>query len=122
MLLNTTYVGRDQQFGAFNLSEAVVMASGLRFTPGVLQFALGPVTQLNNVLFQYMTMWNNVTGDDVAIKCEVNPVSLCLPRCPLFRVMFLTHSSQVDGIIEQSSIDELDKFARKNLVSVCLQT
>ena len=122
MLLNTNYVGRDQQFGAFNLSEAVVMASGLSFTPGVLQYALGPVTQLNNVLFQYITMWNNITADDVAIKCEVDPVSLCLPRCLLFRVMFVTHSSQEAGIIEQNSIDEFDKFARKNLVSVCPRT
>jgi hypothetical protein len=48
----------------------------------VLQSALGPVTQLNNVLFQYITMWNNITADDVAAKCEVDPVSLCLPRCP----------------------------------------
>jgi len=117
-------LNNNNQYGAFPIDESVVKydIGGYRYVPGVLQSALGPVAQLNNVLFQYITMWNNVTADDVAAKCEVDPVSLCLPRCPLFRVMFLTHSSQVDGIIEQSSIDALDKFARKNLVSVCPRT
>jgi hypothetical protein len=74
----------NNQFGAFPIDESVVKydIGGYRYVPGVLQSALGPVTQLNNVLFQYITMWNNITADDVAIKCEVKPVSLCLPRCP----------------------------------------
>jgi hypothetical protein len=70
-------VGRDQQFGAFNFSEVVVMASGLRYTPGVLQFALGPVVPMVNTLYNYTTLWNNFS-DAVQDSCTIDPVRLCL--------------------------------------------
>ena len=70
-------VGRDQQFGAFNLSENVVVASGLRYTPGVLQFALGPVVPLVSILYNYTTLWNNFSNS-IEQSCTFDPVSLRL--------------------------------------------
>ncbi len=75
MLLNATSIGRDQQFGAFNISEAVVSALGLRYTPGVLQFALGPVEPLISMLYNYNMIWNNFS-DLIAESCMLDPVSL----------------------------------------------
>jgi hypothetical protein len=79
MLLNTPSLGRDQQFGAFNFSEVVVAALGLRYTPGVLQFALGPVQPMINMLYNYTMLWNNFS-DPIAESCIIDPVSLC-PAC-----------------------------------------
>jgi hypothetical protein len=75
LLLNTPSLGRDQQFGAFNFSEVAVSALGLRYTPGVLQFALGPVLPMINMLYNYTMLWNNFS-DPIAESCEVDPVSL----------------------------------------------
>ena len=75
MLLNMPSVGRDQQFGAFNVSEVVVEALGLKYTPGVLQYALGPVQPMVDVLYNYSTVWNNISAiDSIADSCEYDPV------------------------------------------------
>mgnify|MGYP007071428810 CR=1 FL=1 len=79
MLLNMPAVGRDQQFGAFNISEVVVNALGLKYTPGVLQYALGPVQPMVDVLYNYSTVWNNISAiDSIADSCEYDPVGACL--------------------------------------------
>ena len=76
MLLSMPSVGRDQQFGAFNVSEVVVEALGLKYTPGVLQYALGPVQPMVDVLYNYSTLWNNISAiDSIADSCEFDPVS-----------------------------------------------
>ncbi len=80
MLLKSLIVGRDQQFGAFNFSEVVVAASGLKFTPGVLQFALGPVQPLINILYEYNMLWNNFS-DPIAESCTIDPVSSHFSCC-----------------------------------------
>jgi hypothetical protein len=77
LLLDKPSVGRDQQFGAFRISEVVVKTYGLRYTPGVLQFALGPVQPLVSLLYSYINVWNNFS-DAISESCQVDPVSFSL--------------------------------------------
>jgi len=85
----------NNQFGAFPINESPVRYDiGYRIVPGVLQFALGPIQQLGNVLFQYSTIWNNVSArDSIADSCEYDPA---------------------DTITEESSIAGLDQWLNNN--------
>jgi hypothetical protein len=81
LIAQTPAPNSNKQFGAFPINDSPVKYDlTRRIVPGVLQFALGPVPQMANVLFQYVTMWNNITANDISTQCEVDPVSLC-PAC-----------------------------------------
>jgi hypothetical protein len=77
LIAQTPAPNSNNQFGAFPINDSPVKYDlTRRIVPGVLQFALGPVPQMANVLFQYVTMWNNITANDISTQCEVDPVSL----------------------------------------------
>ena len=73
----------NYQFGAFPINESAVKYSqGYRIVPGVLQFALGPVVPLVNILYNYTTLWNNFSNS-IEQSCTFDPVSLRL-QCRQF--------------------------------------
>jgi len=85
----------NNQFGAFLINESPVKYDYRnRIVPGVLQFALGPLQQLSNVMYQYATVWNNVSAVDVTDQCQVDPV---------------------DTISEESSVTGLSRFVNDQL-------